>query len=123
MTAIPSARLSVWYRIPLALLYLATAGVAGPARFTPADATVASPSPEPCQYNELDVSSPINPVATVYAPGQVGTENATLQNPVPLRCSIDGRVEPESVRGQIARARAANATDTRVAGGASTASS
>lgn len=83
MTSMPSARLSVWYRISVALLYLATAGVAGPARFTPADATVASPSPEPCQSNELDVSSPLNPIATVYAPGQVGTKHATLHNPTP----------------------------------------
>jgi hypothetical protein len=41
----------------------------------------------------------------------------------PLRCGIDGRVEPCRSRGQIVWARAASAADTRVAGGASTASS
>jgi hypothetical protein len=82
MTAIRSARPSLWYRVPMALLYLVTAGAAGPARFTPADATVPSPSPaEPCQYSELDVSAGTNSVATVYAPGQVATIEVNLHNP------------------------------------------
>jgi iron(III) transport system ATP-binding protein len=41
----------------------------------------------------------------------------------PLRCRIDGRVEPRLCRGQIARASSVNAAATRTAGAASIPSS
>lgn len=37
-------------------------------------------SSEPCQVDELDVSAPLNPIPTVYAPGQTATHPATIHN-------------------------------------------
>jgi hypothetical protein len=74
-------RLSWWYRIPLALVFVFAAVAAGPARPAVADPS-APPSPvEPCQIDELKVSSDTSPGPLMSAPGQIGTNLATLSNP------------------------------------------
>lgn len=74
-------RLSWWYRLPLALVFVFVAGAAGPARAAVAGPS-APPSPvEPCQIDELQVPSMPDPLPIVTAPGQVDTIPATLRNP------------------------------------------
>jgi hypothetical protein len=74
-------QLSWWYRLPLALVILFAAGAAGPAPPAVADPS-APPSPiEPCQIDELKVSSDTSPGPLMSAPGQTGTNLATLRNP------------------------------------------